>query len=61
MTPGEDEHTFTVTAEGMCIDYQVPLAMSDGAVLRAEVFRPCEDARHLPLVDTCDTPSRPRR
>ena len=30
----------------MCIDYQVPVPMSDGAVLRADVFRPCEDARY---------------
>ena len=46
MTSAGDEHTFTVTADGMCIDYQVPVTMSDGAVLRADVFRPCEDARY---------------
>ncbi|HET8740499.1 MAG TPA: CocE/NonD family hydrolase [Acidimicrobiia bacterium] len=45
MTPG-DEHTFTVEADGMCIDYQVPVEMSDGAVLRADVFRPCEDGEY---------------
>jgi len=41
MTPG-DQETFTVSVDGMSIDYQVPVAMSDGAVLRADVFRPGE-------------------
>ena len=46
MTASSDEQTFTITADGMCIDYQVPVTMSDGAVLRADVFRPCEDGRY---------------
>ena len=46
MTSPADEHTFTVSADGMCIDYQVPVSMSDGAVLRADVFRPCDDGKY---------------
>ena len=38
-----DEHTFTVAADSMLIDYQVPVTMRDGAVLRADVFRPEAD------------------
>lgn len=40
MTAAEDALTFTRSAEGMRIDYQVPVPMRDGAVLRADVFRP---------------------
>jgi predicted acyl esterase len=46
MTAPGDEHTFTVNADGMCIDYQVPVTMSDGAVLRADVFRPEDDGAY---------------
>ena len=46
MTSPADDLTFTVEADGMCIDYQVPVAMSDGAILRADVFRPCEQGRY---------------
>jgi predicted acyl esterase len=46
MTSRGDEHTFTVAADGMCIDYQVPLTMSDGALLRADVFRPESDGEY---------------
>lgn len=49
MTAAGDEHTFTVSADGMSIDYQVPVTMSDGAVLRADVFRP-EDAGAYPVI-----------
>lgn len=35
-----DQHTFTVAADSMLVDYQVPVPMSDGALLRADVFRP---------------------
>lgn len=41
-----DEQTFTVDADGMSIDYQVPVPMSDGAVLRADVFRPTQEGRY---------------
>src|SRR5690606_18981510 len=41
-----DELTFTHEADGMVIDYQVPVPMEDGAVLRADVFRPPGEGRH---------------
>jgi uncharacterized protein len=43
--PG-DELTFTHDVEEMRIDYQVPVPLSDGAVLRADVFRPPADGRY---------------
>jgi hypothetical protein len=46
VTSQADDLTFTVAADGMCIDYQVPVTMSDGAVLRADVFRPREDGSY---------------
>lgn len=46
MTSAEDAHTFTRYSEGMRIDYQVPVPMRDGAVLRADVFRPPEEGRY---------------
>jgi len=46
MTSPADDLTFTVEADDMCIDYQVPVDMSDGAVLRADVFRPCDQGRY---------------
>ena len=33
-------------ADGMRIDWDVPLAMSDGVVLRADVYRPVEEGRY---------------
>jgi len=32
MTSGRDERWFAVSADGMCLDYQLPLSMGDGAV-----------------------------
>ena len=46
MTLPGDEHTFTVAADSMVIDYQVPVEMSDGALLRADVFRPETEGRY---------------
>ncbi len=43
--PG-DEFTFTRHADGMVIDYQMPVPMSDGAILRADVFRPPVEGRY---------------
>jgi len=34
------------TRDGMHIDWDVPIAMDDGLVLRADVFRPLAEARH---------------
>ncbi len=35
-----DDLTFSREMDGMRIDYQVPVEMPDGAVLRGDVFRP---------------------
>jgi predicted acyl esterase len=32
--------------DGMRIDWDVPITMDDGLVLRADVYRPVEDARY---------------
>src|SRR5262245_35960797 len=32
--------------DGMQIDWDVPIPMDDGIVLRADVFRPCDDGKH---------------
>lgn len=44
-----DEHSWTDHADGMAIDWQVPVPMPDGAVLRADVYRPQEDG-HYPVI-----------
>ena len=36
--------------DGMRIDWDVPIAMQDGIVLRADIFRPDDDARHPALI-----------
>ncbi|HUZ88844.1 MAG TPA: CocE/NonD family hydrolase [Candidatus Acidoferrales bacterium] len=36
----------TVEADGMLIDYHVPIEMDDGVVLRADVFRPQREGRY---------------
>ena len=41
MTPGRSE-----LRDGMRIDWDVPIPMDDGIVLRADVFRPAGDGRH---------------
>ncbi|HJR91723.1 MAG TPA: CocE/NonD family hydrolase [Acidimicrobiia bacterium] len=41
-----DDLTFTAESDGMVIDYQVPVGLSDGAVLRADVFRPPAHGRY---------------
>ncbi|MGF1665962.1 MAG: CocE/NonD family hydrolase [Acidimicrobiia bacterium] len=41
-----DEHSWTDIRDGMRIDWQVPLEMDDGVVLRADMFRPIEDGRY---------------
>ena len=34
------------TRDNMCIDWDMPILMDDGLVLRADVFRPLDDERH---------------
>ena len=36
--------------DGMCIDWDVPIAMDDGLVLRADVFRPIAPGRYPAIV-----------
>lgn len=36
----------SVVVDGMCIDWDIPIPMQDGIVLRADVFRPVEDGRY---------------
>jgi predicted acyl esterase len=38
-------------SDGMKIDWNVPLTMDDGIVLRADVYRPVEDG-HYPVILT---------
>ncbi len=45
MEPGKSERR-----DGMRIDWDVPIAMDDGTVLRADVFRPPEPGRHPVLL-----------
>ena len=40
----------TEVADGMRIDWDIPVAMDDGCVLRADVFRPLEEGRHPVLL-----------
>jgi hypothetical protein len=42
----KDEQTWTDHVDGMAIDWQVPVPMEDGAVLRADVYRPVEPGRY---------------
>ena len=50
MTSEGDERTLTVAADDKCIDYQLPLAVSEGAVHHASQ-----------LLMPVTPPSRPRR
>lgn len=40
----------TETRDGMCVDWDVPIAMDDGVVLRADVFRPAVTGRYPALI-----------
>lgn len=40
----------TVIRDGMAIDWDVPIQMDDGIVLRADVYRPVEDGRYPVLI-----------
>jgi predicted acyl esterase len=39
----------TEIRDGMCIDWDAPIAMDDGVILRADVFRPVADG-HYPVI-----------
>lgn len=40
----------TEVRDGMRIEWDVPISMDDGVVLRADVFRPIDDGRYPPLL-----------
>ena len=40
-----DSHR-TDVVNGMCIDWDIPITMDDGLVLRADVFRPVGEESH---------------
>ena len=42
--------TFSAEQQGMMIDWDVPIEMDDGIVLRADVFRPIEVGKY-PVLD----------
>jgi uncharacterized protein len=46
MTEHADDQSWTDVRNGMCIDWQVPIEMSDGAVLRGDVYRPTQEGRY---------------
>jgi predicted acyl esterase len=41
-----DQESWTEIKDGMAIDWQVPVPMPDGAVLRADIYRPVESGRY---------------
>jgi hypothetical protein len=47
-TPGA--HHRETTPEGFVVEWDVPIEMDDGLVLRADVYRPAGDARHPVLI-----------
>ncbi|MCY3953259.1 MAG: hypothetical protein OXG69_12070, partial [bacterium] len=44
-----DEQTFSEVRDGMRVDWDVPIPMDDGLVLRADVYRP-DDAGRYPVL-----------
>ncbi len=46
MSRAPEVKTRSEVRDGMRIDWHVPIAMEDGIVLRADVYRPIEDGRH---------------
>jgi uncharacterized protein len=46
MAEKPEVRSWTDERDGMCIDWQVPIEMPDGAVLRADVYRPPAEGRY---------------
>ncbi|MGH2826833.1 MAG: CocE/NonD family hydrolase [Actinomycetota bacterium] len=46
MTDRPEVQSWTDVRDGMCIDWQVPIEMPDGAVLRSDVYRPTAQGRY---------------
>ena len=49
-THDQETDSRTEVRNGMTIDWDVPIPMDDGVVLRADVFRPAGDGRYPPLL-----------
>ncbi|MGA7454328.1 MAG: CocE/NonD family hydrolase [Rhodoplanes sp.] len=47
---GGGSHTWSDLRDGMCIDWDVPIEMDDGLILRADVYRPADKGRHPVLL-----------
>ena len=47
------ENFKTEVRDGMRIDWDVPVKMEDGLVLRADVYRPLDEAKKYPVILTC--------
>ena len=50
MTQGHDAQTKSEIRDGMRIDWDAPIPMDDGIVLRADVFRPASEGRYPVLL-----------
>src|SRR5580700_3099191 len=50
MTPERDAQSKTEIRDGMRIDWDAPIPMDDGIVLRADVFRPVSEGRYPVLL-----------
>src|SRR3546814_19141883 len=46
-----DEQSWTNVRDGMRIDWDVPIEMDDGVVLRCDVYRPIKDGKY-PVIMT---------
>jgi predicted acyl esterase len=46
LTGTTDCHHGGTTPEGIVIEWDVPIQMDDGLVLRADLYRPAEDGRY---------------
>ena len=53
MERAESMKAQSVVADGMRIDWDVPIPMEDGVVLRADIFRPLDDG-HYPVIMTLE-------
>jgi hypothetical protein len=50
MTVQEDRHTRTELRDGMRITWNAPIHLRDGVTLRADVFRPIDEAQRCPVI-----------
>jgi predicted acyl esterase len=50
MNMPSDQYTRIEVRDGMCITWNAPIRMSDGIVLRADVYRPVDEAQRCPVI-----------